>query len=182
MLYEGQDVVEIPVGTDYKADAIRNFWSNAKWRTLHCLIENKANLPISEMSKMVGLSVSDVVTALESLELCGLVKKSEAGYVQTQQSIQRFRSDLGHHVDIISDYLLSSSQINNRMLETISDESHITRSVIYNSNRELVDELYAKIDQAITEFKNKSDQARDEWDGVYAMQLALIEMSKGKLS
>lgn len=173
-----QDIYEVPAGTDHRLDASRSFWSNAKWRTLFCLLESKGHLPISELAKTVGLTVNDAVAALEATELLGLVKKSEKGYVQTKSYMRRFRSDFLTKFDIISDYLLSSAQVNNRMLETITDENHRTRSLIYNSNKELVAELYANIDNAIENFKKKSEMNKSTWDGVYALSVALIEMTK----
>lgn len=180
MLNEAQDleIYEVPAGTDLKADASRSFWSNAKWRTLFSLIETRGYLPITELAKAVGLTVNDAVAALEAMELLGFVKKSERGYEQTRAYMRRYRHDFLTNYDIISDYLLSASQVNNRMLETMSDDNHRTRSLIYNSNKQLIAELYSNIDRAIEEFKIKSENQKDRWDGVYALSVALIEMTK----
>lgn len=172
------DILEIPKGTDLVSDASRSFWSNAKWRTLFCMLEGKGHFPISELAKSVGLTVADTVAALEGLELIGLINKSARGYEQTNSFIRRNRGDLRTHFEIISDFLLSSSQINNRMLETITDENHRTHSLIYNSNKELVAQLYVDMKAAIDKFKRNSELQKSNWDGVYALSLALIEMTK----
>jgi DNA-binding MarR family transcriptional regulator len=172
------DILEIPKGIDLVSDASRSFWSNAKWRTLFCLIETNGHLPITEMASCVGLTVTDTVAALEGLEKIDLINKSAKGYEQTHSFIRRNKSDFRSHFEIISDYLLSSSQINNRMLETVTDENHKTHSLIYNSNKALVAELHADLRSAIDKFKMKSEQQKNKWDGVYALSLALIEMTK----
>lgn len=180
MLRDVQDmeIYEVPAGTDLRADASRSFWSNAKWRTLFSLLEAKGHLPITELARAVGLTVNDAVTALEAMELLKLVERTSKGFAQTKSYMRRYRHDFLSNYDIISDYLLSSSQVNNRMLETINDDNHRTRSLIYNSNKELIAELYSNIDRAIEEFKIKSETQKDKWDGVYALSVALIEMTK----
>lgn len=177
IMEESIDFLTVPAGTDFRKEAEKNFWSNLKWHSLFCLLEHKGHLPISELAKKVGLNVNQAVLALESMEIIGLIKKTNSGYAQVNDYFNRV-SDKKNHVDIMTQFVLSSSQVNNRILETVtSSELHKTKCITYNSNKALAAELFSKIQMAIDEFKLKSNSAKESWDGIYNLSASLIEMT-----
>ncbi len=177
MLSEANNIIEVPAGTNVRADAEKNFWSNLKWHCLFCLLEQEGHLAISALAQKSGLSVVEAVRALESMEMLGAVKKTENGYAQVQDFFKRVGTTTSQHIEIISQYVLSSAQVNNRILETIETGKHKTKCITYNSTQELANELYEKIQKAVDEFKQKSDAAKPKWDGVYNLSASIIEMT-----
>lgn len=165
----------IPAGIDLKATAEKNMWSNIKWRALFCLIEHNGSMPISEMSNRLSLSAKDTIQALEEMELLGLIQKDKNGYAQKTTNYSRSPIDRRVADEIISDFILSNDQVTNRLIEMRDSERHKTRSVIYNSNQALVDELYKNIDLAIQQFKEKSDVLQ-KYDGVFALSCAIVDV------
>lgn len=173
-------VFEVPKGTDYRADAEKNMWSNVKWRTLFSLIDKHGNSSVTVLSKMVGLSPGEALIALESMEILEMIKRTPEGYVQTKKQFKRTVTSQKVKADIIEDFVLSNDQVINRLVETSGHERHKTRSVIYNSNYDILTKFYEKIDKAIEEFKHESNNARESWDGVYSISMALVNMTAGE--
>lgn len=177
MLENTLEVIDVPVGTNIVAEAEKDFWSHLKWQCLFCLLEQMGHLPISTLAKRSGLSIAEAVRALETMEIMNLVRKTDRGYEQTRDSYKRVGRDKSHHIEIISQYVLSCAQVNNRILETVSTGAHKTKTVTYNSTKELVDELYQKLQNAVDEFKAKSDAIKPRWDGVYNLSASIIELT-----
>lgn len=168
--------LQVPEGTDLIKEANKNFWSNIKYHSLFCLIETKGNLPITELAQKVGLSVDETVRALESMEIIGKIKKSSNGYIQVESHATRTPTARTHK-EIMSQFVLSQMQVSSRILETLNHENQVTRCITYNSNQALVKELYEKISKAVVEFKEKSDNAKETWDGVYNFSTSIIQMT-----
>lgn len=177
MLNDTHEIIEVPAGTNIYADAEKNFWSNLKWHCLFCLLEHTGHLPISLLAQKSGLSIIEAVHALEAMEMLGFVKKTENGYTQVKDSFKRVSNGQAQHMEIIAQYVLSSAQVNNRILETIETGKHKTKCITYNSTKELADELYQKIQEAVNEFRVKSDALKPNWDGVYNLSASIIEMT-----
>ncbi len=175
------DWIEIPRGVDRLAEAEKAFFSNLKWQVLFCLLEKNSSLTISDMARKAGLSIQDVVLALESMELMQIVKRTDMGYVQKGAFVKRISSNLSDRVEIMSQYVLSSAQANNRILETATSLQHRTHSLTYNSSKTLVNELVENINKALAEFKRKSDSQPELWDNVYNLSYSIVEMIEGDL-
>lgn len=173
-----ETLVQVPQGTDLHKEATKNFWSNIKYHSLFCLIEVNGHLAISELARRVGLTIDETVHALESMELIGKIKKTSDGYVQIESHATRIPTNRTHK-EIMSQFVLSQMQVSSRILETLENENQITRCITYNSNQALVKELYSKINKAIEEFKEKSDNSKQSWDGVYNLSTSLIQMTSG---
>lgn len=173
--------IDIPRGVDRLAEAEKAFFSNLKWQVLFCLLEKNGHLSISDMSRKAGLSIHDVVLALESMELMKIITKTEQGYVQKGAFVKRIGSNLSDRIEIMSQYVLSSAQANNRILETATSAQHKTHSLTYNSNKTLIGELVESINKALEEFKRKSDSQAESWDNVYNLSYSVVEMIEGKL-
>lgn len=173
--------IEIPRGADRQADAEKAYFSNLKWQALFGLLEKKTDLSISEMAKKINLSIGECVLALESMEVMGIIKKTDQGYQQKGSFVKRVGKSSEDKIDIMSQYVLSSAQANNRILETAGAACHKTLSLTYNSNKNLVNELIENIHKALDEFKKKSDSQSDRWDNVYNLSYSIIDMTEGGL-
>lgn len=174
-----ETTLEIPRGTDKLLDAEKNMWSNMRWRTLFCLLEAKGHLPISELAQTAGLSSMEAIKALESMELLGMIRKTEKGFAQIKTHFKSFAAVPNTRPEIISNFVLSADQALNRLVEQVDSERHKTRSLVYNSSHKAVENLYEKIDKALEEFKVESDNAKNEWDGVFAFSLAIVDVTGG---
>ncbi len=171
------DTMDIPTGFDRVAEAKKYFFSNLRWHVLFCLLEKRGSLTISEMARKTGMDVSETVRALEAMELLGFIARGESGYVQQKS----FVKNTVNKNEIMSQYVLTSAQANNRILETAGSLTHKTLTLTYNSNRKLVDELLANIGQVIEEFKRKSDLIPEKWDNIYNLSYSLAEMIEEKV-
>jgi hypothetical protein len=174
---EDMSVIEVPAGTDYRRDAEKNFWTNLQWQTLFCLLESQTTEPLSRLAALSGLENGEALRAVECMELLGFVKRTGHGVTQIDESFVRLPYSKSDRVRIAEQYVHSSNQVANRILETAETGEHLTKCLTYNSNRELVTELYANIQNAINDFKKKSDAAKGAWDGVYNLSASLVKMS-----
>lgn len=167
--------IEVPRGTDLIAEASSKFWSNLKWRALFCLLEHKKDASISQLAAALDMPLDQAVVAIESLIRLGMVTATQNGYEQTKNFFVRSPDDRKTQEQIVKDFVLSNTQINNRILETASQQGHLTKSLSYNSNQKNVNKLYESFQKAIDEFKKESDNS--ESDGVYVISNALIKMT-----
>lgn len=171
------EAIDIPRGIDRDAEAKRTFFSSLRWHVLFCLLEKRGSLTISEMARKTGMDISETVQALETMEFLGLISKSDLGY---QQQTTFIKNQLDKR-EITSQYVLTSSQANNRILETAGSLNHKTLTLTYNSHRSLVNELIENISKVIEEFKRKSDLVPEKWDNVYNLSYSLAEMIEEKV-
>lgn len=168
--------LNIPKGTDLNREANDKIWSNINWMSTFCLIEKNGSLPITEISKLIGISNNEVLHILEGLEKIGAIRRNLKGYEQTTTLLKRNKS-FKNKQEILEDFVISSEQVVNRILETSSSDKHQTRSIVYNSSSHVVKKLYEKIQNAIEEFKIESDNSKESWDGVYALSIALADLT-----
>jgi hypothetical protein len=111
------------------------------------------------------------------MEALGMIKKSSRGYEQCRDSVTRIARTVQGRMEVISQFVLSTNQVNNRILETLSID-HKTKCLTYNSNKKLVNELFEKIQAAVDEFRVQSDASSEAWDGVYNLSASLIKMTE----
>lgn len=175
---ENSAVQLIPMGADPVRDAKRHFWADIKWRTLHCLIETSGESPISDLARKASLPIDETVRALEAMELMGVIKKTEKGYVQIKSYFTRDVVTKHDVADELSDFFNVSHQITNRILESTDPETVFTKRILYTSNKAVAEQLQRDIIEAIEKFKANSEQVKGKWDGIYAISVALTPMTE----
>ncbi len=162
-------------GADVEVESNRNFWANLKWQALFCLLELHGDKPLSELGKIAKLSNAETLIAIESMELIGLVKKSDSKYVQNKNYYRRTVEFNAPPEEVISDFVLFNDQAINMLMGRAEAGRNLTKSLIYNSNQTLIKELFAGFEALISEFRKKSDKAPETWDGVYVVSGAFID-------
>lgn len=166
--------LDIPKGRDVTKENIENFWSDLSWRTLHCLIELKGELfAISDFAEFVGISVAEIVRALEGMESIGLIEKTDKGY-KTRKANVKMLYPPGELSREIQDLAMASHQITDKFVETSAKKPGIIKSVVYTSTADSVNKLNRNILKCIEDFKKESDQGKS--DGVYSISYVCADL------
>ncbi len=170
------ETITIPAGQDTTKEATRMFWSDIYWRTIHCIIDEKNDMSITDIAKAASLTIEETVVALEGMCRIGLLQRTDIGFKTCVHSIKRAYSNLSEREDKVRDFAIATHQVINKLLENPENPSNFTRRVIYNSNSQLMNELISSINTAIDEFKKKSELSQP--DGVYAITAAVTPMTQ----
>ena len=172
---------KLPTEDGYSSNfhsSMEAFLGNLTWRAVHAILE----LPSAEssplkISKMLDISVEEVMQALEGLTGLGLVKMNDGKFVPCQQKFMIPLQNI-ETADQIEKHVSVSRQILNTL--DAKDSPIFTKSVMV-SNKKLMNELEDKIKELLLEYDNKAQAEGVENDGVYAITLTGSKLTQAGL-
>ena len=126
------------------------------------------------ISKKTGLSIEDVVEALEGLSVLGHLKKEAGGFYPVKgKELCSFGWSGKSKAQVIDEHLVVTHQILNDM--------QVDRTVAIDhgfiaGNKELITELYQDIKAAIDKALEKSQKNKAANDGIYKITFSSVDV------
>lgn len=147
------------------------------WRAVAALVEisPESTKNIKWFSEKLGVSLEEVVDAIEGLEILGIIERTTYGYRKILKYVYFSDRDLDP-VAVLSDHMLISSQILSRLNPFNKEQKSFYRTGFVASNEENVKEFCLKIEILMKEFLEKSSKAK--CDRVVAFSFSNVKMSR----
>lgn len=154
----------------------KKYTSSWIWRTVAAVIDLSpdSRSPLW-ISKKLGVSVKDVVEALEGLEELGILERQVQGYRRVLKYV--YYSDA--HLDpmsVLGDHVLISSQILSRLHPTDPNQRSFYRTGFVASNEKLVKEFCLKVELLMKEFLEAS--AKEPSDRVVGFSFSNVKVTR----
>jgi hypothetical protein len=162
-------------------DARASFQRNTDWWTVFACFDlpdfNQSPLWIS---KKTGVSVEEVVEALEGLSVLGLLTR-ENGTFAPSKGREFFLYDFSgkSKKQVIEDHSIVTQQILNDMR---MDGTFAIEHCSLAANKEIISELYSDMKAAIVKAFQKSQEMKNRNDGVYRIAFTAVDAIRTKSS
>lgn len=179
-MLENEKSVDLPSKQSINApysESLYNYHADLNWWAIHALFDHQDFNPSYRwIASQVGCSIEKVSEAIEGLITLGLIQRTSDGFALIKKHLNFNETGKISREFRIDTNIALAQQIANKRNYTATGFDRITVSA---SNKELVYELFEKLNIAIEEFRNKSLECKK--DGIYSVALMSTDIKTGDL-
>lgn len=158
------------LSTDEKRLLQKEYTGNWVVRAVSALLDTENfNAAPKWVAQKLDISLDEAVSALDTLEKLGIIRRTEAGYEKVLKYVYFSDRDLDP-MAVLADHALISTQIMGRLDPSNPTVGSFYRTGFVASDRKRMKEFFLKLEQLMKEFLVESNGATNE--DVYAFTLS----------